>query len=69
MSFVSNRIGLVDEKDVLSTEKALMKVIPEDQWTVNHHRLIWHGRTLCTARKSQCGECPLLGICLQKMGK
>ena len=66
---VSNRIGLVDEKDVLSTEKALMKVIPEDQWTVNHHRLIWHGRTLCTARKPQCGECPLLGICLQKMGK
>lgn len=60
---------LVDEKDVLSTEKALMKVIPEDQWTVNHHRLIWHGRTLCTARKPQCGECPLLGICLQKMGK
>ena len=55
---VSNRIGLVDEKDVLSTEKALMKVIPEDQWTVNHHRLIWHGRTLCTARKPQCGECP-----------
>ena len=62
-------LRLVDEKDVLSTEKALMKVIPEDQWTVNHHRLIWHGRTLCTARKPQCGECPLLGICLQKMGK
>lgn len=63
---VSNRIGLVDEKDVLSTEKALMKAIPEDRWTVNHHRLIWHGRMLCTARKPQCEKCPLLGICLQK---
>ena len=65
---VSNRIGLVDEKDVLSTEKALMKAIPKDQWTVNHHRLIWHGRMLCTARNPKCGECPLDGICLKKMG-
>lgn len=64
---VSNRIGLVDEKDVLATEKALMKAIPEDQWTVNHHRIIWHGRMLCTARGPKCGECPLQEVCLKKM--
>ncbi|MCI8283852.1 MAG: endonuclease III [Firmicutes bacterium] len=64
---VANRIGLTDEKDVLNTELALMKAIPEDQWTVNHHRLIWHGRNLCSARKPDCEDCPLNGICLKKM--
>ena len=63
---VSNRIGLVDEKDVLSTEKALMETIPREQWTVNHHRLIWHGRMICTARNPQCDTCPLTEICLKK---
>lgn len=64
---VANRIGITDEKDVLNTELALMKAIPEDQWTVNHHRLIWHGRNLCSARKPDCEACPLNGICLKKM--
>ena len=64
---VSNRIGLVDEKDVLSTEKALMETIPREQWTVNHHRLIWHGRMICTARNPQCDTCPLTEICLKKL--
>ncbi|MGI6206024.1 MAG: endonuclease III [Anaerovoracaceae bacterium] len=62
---VSNRIGLVHEKNVANTERALMEVLPDDQWTANHHRLIWHGRRLCTARSPKCSECPLLGICLQ----
>ena len=64
---VSNRIGLVDEKDVLSTEKALMETIPREQWAVNHHRLIWHGRMICTARNPQCDTCPLTEICLKKL--
>ena len=63
---LANRIGLVDEKDVLSTEKALMKAIPEKDWTANHHRLIWHGRRICIARRPQCEVCPLDDICLQK---
>ncbi|MDD6254720.1 MAG: endonuclease III [Eubacteriales bacterium] len=62
---VSNRIGLVHEKNVTDTEKALMKVLPEDQWTANHHRLIWHGRKLCTARSPKCDACPLRSICLK----
>lgn len=64
---VSNRIGLVDEKDVLATEKALMKAIPEEKWTVNHHRLIWHGRNVCSARNPRCGDCPLAEVCLKKL--
>ncbi len=60
---VANRIGLVQEKNVLDTEKALMKRIPEPEWTVNHHRLIWHGRRVCAARKPACESCLLDGIC------
>ena len=62
---VANRIGLVCEKNVLDTEKSLMKVLPEDCWTSSHHRLIWHGRRTCRARSPECGSCPLTEICLK----
>jgi endonuclease-3 len=65
---VSNRIGLVQEKDVLKTELSLMKVLPETKWTHMHHALIWHGRRVCDARRPQCGICPLNGICLYVKG-
>lgn len=60
---VSNRIGIARGDDVLKTEESLMKNIPEDQWTVNHHRIIWHGRQICDARKPKCEICPLDEIC------
>lgn len=63
---VANRIGLVDEKDVTGTENALMKVLPEDRWTESHHRIIHHGRQICHARKPDCDNCPLDGVCLKK---
>lgn len=63
---VSNRIGLANDKDVLSTEKTLMSVLPEDKWTRAHHLLIFHGRRCCTARKPNCINCPLADLCLDK---
>lgn len=66
---VANVTGLVDEKDVTATENALMKVIPEDQWTVSHHRIIHHGRQICHARRPDCENCPLDGVCLKKYRK
>ena len=74
---VSHRIGLAGEssagtsaktageKNVLATEKELMKVLPEDRWTEAHHSLIWHGRNCCTARNPNCGACPVARICLK----
>lgn len=62
---VSNRIGLVQENNVADTEKSLMARIPEPEWTVNHHRLIWHGRRICMARRPDCGSCLLDGVCLR----
>lgn len=61
---VSNRIGIVDEPDVLKTELSLMKVLPEEKWTSLHHCLIWHGRRVCDARKPHCSDCRLNEICL-----
>ena len=61
---VSNRIGLVEEPDVLKTELSLMKVIPNDKWTQMHHALIWHGRRVCDARRPNCDGCGLNKICL-----
>ena len=60
---LANRIGFTAEKDVLSTEEVLMKVIPEEHWTEMHHALIWHGRRVCHARKPECDGCCLDGIC------
>lgn len=60
---VTNRIGIVNEKDVLSTEMSLMKVIPKQRWSKSHHLFIWHGRNLCKARNPKCEECILNDRC------
>lgn len=60
---VSNRIGLVYEKDVLKTELALMKIIPEERWSRAHHSLIFHGRYCCDARKPKCEDCAISAFC------
>ncbi len=61
---VSNRIGLVKETTVEKTEEALMKVIPEEQWTKMHHVIIFHGRRCCNARKPNCDVCTIQSLCL-----
>jgi endonuclease-3 len=60
---VANRIGLCDGKDVLQTELALMKRLPEHRWTEAHHSLIFHGRNCCRARRPSCEICPTRGYC------
>ncbi len=60
---VSNRIGIVKEKDVLKTELSLMKNIPENRWSKTHHSLIFHGRLCCNARKPDCEHCCIEDLC------
>ena len=64
---VANRIGIVDEPDVLKTELALMKAIPENRWSKTHHSLIFHGRRCCSARNPNCEGCPITNICKKKI--
>ena len=62
---VSHRIGLVPKNCTtpLSTEKYLMKHLPEEIVPKAHHWLILHGRYTCIARKPKCDVCGLNGIC------
>lgn len=60
---VSGRLGLADGGKVEVVEKQLNSVIPKDQWSNVHHRLINHGRNLCHARNPQCESCFLENIC------
>ncbi len=61
---VSNRLGLAQAKDVLKTEKQLMKNIPEEKWSDAHHWMIWHGRKVCSSQRPKCDICTLKQECL-----
>ena len=60
---VANRLKLTDSKDVLTSEKQLMELIPREDWSDAHHWLIWHGRLFCKARKPNCERCKLNDLC------
>ena len=60
---VSNRIGLAHAKTVEETERQLMKNIPEDEWSIAHHWLIFHGRRVCRAQRPQCDNCLIKELC------
>lgn len=60
---VANRIGLANGKDVLTTEKDLMRNIAQKRWGESHHSMIFHGRNICHARKPQCEICPISNYC------
>lgn len=65
---VSKRLGFAKPDDtVLEVEKKLMKLVPREEWTLTHHRLIFFGRYHCKAQSPQCPICPLLDFC--KEGK
>ncbi len=64
---VTNRIGIVDAKNVLDTEKGLMKAIPEKDWSRAHHYFIYLGRSYCSARKPNCENCPVRTLCEKKI--
>lgn len=66
---LSNRIGLVDKiKDPKKVEMALWKIIPPEEGSDFCHRLVYHGREVCTARTAPyCDRCCLADIC-KKVG-
>lgn len=64
-----NRMGLVDgEKDPKKVEMALWKIIPPEEGSDFCHRLVYHGREVCTARtKPHCDRCCLEDICAKNI--
>ena len=66
---VANRIGLTCAKDVLATEKGLMAILPEKDWSRSHHYLIYLGRSFCSSRSPDCGNCPINSLCEKNIKK
>ena len=60
---LAGRLGLTKETDAVKIENALMKVFPQDDWTMLSHLLIFHGRRICDAKAPKCGECALVTMC------
>ena len=60
---VSGRLGLTKSSDPVEIEQDLMKLLPQKEWTPFSHRLIYHGRQICVARKPKCAECDLNDVC------
>jgi endonuclease III len=52
-----------DETDPVKVEHAVGALIPKKEWTILSHRVIWHGRRRCHARKPACGACPIARLC------
>ena len=60
---LAGRLGLTAEKTPEKIEPALQKLVPQDQWTLFSHWLIWHGRRRCFARNPDCANCEIERLC------
>ncbi len=60
---LTHRFGWTSETDPVKIEHVVAGLIPKRDWTMMSHRLIWHGRRVCHARKPACGVCPLAALC------
>ena len=60
---ISGRLGFTTETNPEKVERDLMALIPQEDWTLFPHLLIFHGRRVCRARKPLCEECPLADLC------
>jgi endonuclease III len=60
---ISRLLGLTRHDDPVKVEQDLMPLVPQPDWALVSHLLIFHGRRTCIARRPRCGECVLADIC------
>ena len=60
---LSNRMGFIESDDPVKVEFALKKVVAPEESNDFCHRLVLHGRAVCTARKANCEACCLQQLC------
>ncbi len=60
---LSNRLALTDKQDPHKIEIDLCAIIPQEEWTLFSHLIIWHGRRTCFARKPNCPDCSVNTLC------
>ncbi|PYC86586.1 endonuclease III [Streptomyces tateyamensis] len=57
------RFGWTQEEDPVAVETAVAEIFPKSEWTMLSHRVIFHGRRVCHARKPACGACGIASLC------
>jgi endonuclease-3 len=57
------RFGWTEEADPVKVETEIAELIPKKEWTDFSHRVIFHGRRVCHAKKAACGACGLAQWC------
>ena len=57
------RLGLTGESTPVKIERDIAKLVPEEEWTMFSHRVIFHGRQVCHARTPECDACVLWDMC------
>jgi endonuclease III len=60
---LARRFGWTSQDDPVKIEQEVGELFPKSEWTMLSHRLIWHGRRICHARKPACGVCPVAALC------
>ena len=60
---LARRFGWTESDDPVKVEQEVGELIPKSEWTILSHRLIWHGRRVCHARKPACGACSVADWC------
>jgi endonuclease III len=62
-SRLARRFGWTKQTDPVKIEHEVGALIPRSEWTILSHRVIWHGRRVCHARKPACGACGIARLC------
>ena len=60
---IANKLGLAKGKDPVKVEQQLWKVLPKEETSDFCHRIVLHGRAVCTARSPKCDQCTLAPYC------
>lgn len=60
---LARRFGWTAQTDPDKIEQDVAALLPQQEWTAASHRLIWHGRRVCHARRPACGACGIARLC------
>nr|WP_237704629.1 endonuclease III [Nesterenkonia sp. F] len=60
---LARRLGFTEEQDPVKVERDVGALFEPKDWTMLSHRLIFHGRRVCHARRPACGACPIARWC------
>jgi endonuclease-3 len=60
---LARRFGWTTQTDPVKIESEVGALFPRSEWTMLSHRLIWHGRRVCHARRPACGACEVARLC------